>query len=75
MLLLPCRVLLLLLFRSQSGLMASISSTEEARRMLRKLSRERLWLREQLEAEPSGSRLRRCCGATQGEDWVQAPAR
>lgn len=75
MLLLPCRVLPLLLFRSQSGLMASISSTEEARRMLWKLSRDRLWLREQLEAEPSGLRLSRCCGATQGEDWVQAPTR
>lgn len=72
-LLLPGRILALRFFRSQSGLMASISSTEEARRMLWKLSRERLCDREQLEPEPSGLRLRRWWGATQGEDWVRGP--
>lgn len=56
---LPGRMLALRFFRSQSGLMASISSTEEARRMLWKLSRERLCDREQLEADPSGLRLSR----------------
>lgn len=74
-LLLPSRILALRFFRSQSGLMASISSTEEARRMLWKLSRERLCDREQLEPEPSGLRLRRWWGATQGDDCVRGPAR
>lgn len=58
-LLLPGRVLALRFFRSQSGLMASISSTEEARRMLWKLSRERPCDSVQLEPEASGLRLRR----------------
>lgn len=73
MLLLPGRILALRFFLSQSGLMASISSTEEARRMLWKLSRERLCVRVQLEPEPSGLRLRRWWGATQGDDWVRGP--
>lgn len=55
---LPGRILALRFL--QSGLMASISSTDEARRMLWKLSRERLCDMEQLEPEPSGLlRLRR----------------
>lgn len=70
---LPGRTLALRFFRAQSGLMASISSTEEARRMLWKLSRERLRDREQLEAEPSGARLWRWWGTTQGDDWVSGP--
>lgn len=74
-LLLPGRTLALRFFRSQSDLMASISSTEEARRMLWKLSRERLCDKVQLEAEPSGLRLRRWWGATQGDDWVWGPTR
>lgn len=69
-LLLPGRTLALRFFRSQSGLMASISSTEEARRMLWKLSRERPCDKVQLETEPSGLRLRRWWGTMQGDDWV-----
>lgn len=72
---LPGRTLALRFFRSQSGLMASISSTEEARRMLWKLSRERLCDREQFEPEASWLRLRRWCGATHGDDWVSGPTR
>lgn len=72
MLLLAGRALARRLCRRQSGLMASISSTEDARRILWKLSRERLFDREQLEAEPSGLRLRRWA-ATQGDDWVSGP--
>lgn len=71
-LLLAGRMLPLRFFRSQSGLMASISSTEEARRILWKLSRERLCVREQLETVASGLRLRRW-GTTQGDDWVREP--
>lgn len=74
-LLLASRMLGRRFFRSHSGLMASISSTEEARRMLWKLSRERLCDREQLEAEPSGLRLSRWWGATQGVEWVRGPTR
>lgn len=70
---LPGRILALRFFRSQSGLMASISSTEEARRMLWKLSRERLRDREQLEPDPSGARLCLWWGTTQGDDWVSGP--
>lgn len=55
--------------------MASISSTEEARRMLWKLSRERLCDSEQLEPDTSGLRLSRWMGAMQGDDWVWGPAR
>lgn len=74
-LLLPCRMLVLRFFRSQSGLMASISSTEEARRMLWMLSRDRLCDKEQFEPEPSRLRLRWWWGATQGDDWVWGPTR
>lgn len=74
-LLLPCRMLVLLFFRSQSGLMASISSTEEARRMLWKLSRDRLCDKEQFEPKPSRLGLRWWWGATQGDDWVWGPTR
>lgn len=70
---LPGRILVWRFFLSQSGLMASISSTEDARRMLWKLSRERLWLREQLELEASWFKLRRWWGATQGDDWATGP--
>lgn len=55
--------------------MASISSTEEARRMLWKLSRDRLCDKEQFEPEPSRLRLRRWWGATHGDDWVWGPTR
>lgn len=55
--------------------MASISSTDDARRMLWKLSRERLCDKEQLEPEASGLRLRRWWGATQGDDCVRGPTR
>lgn len=74
-LLLDGRTLALWFFRSHSDLRASISSTEEARRMLWKLSRERLCVREQLEHEASGLRLRRWRATTQGVDWLRGPTR
>lgn len=52
--------------RSHSGFMASMSSTEDARRMLWKLSRERLCVRLQLEVEASGLSLCAC-----GEDRLR----